>query len=121
MIEFDIRQSMLQFAETHPSQKYLFFGGKGGVGKTVMAGAAAVGLAKMGKRTLLASTNPVHSLSGMLNQNVFGNPTPALLAAQGEVVVALAEVARHDRTIKGGDPREDRLVPEIRRDSRQGR
>lgn len=76
MIEFDIRQSMLQYAETHPSQKYLFFGGKGGVGKTVMAGAAAVGLAKMGKRTLLASTNPVHSLSGMLDQNVFGNPTP---------------------------------------------
>lgn len=71
-----IRQSMRQFAEVHPDQKYLFFGGKGGVGKTVLAGAAAVGLARMGKRTLLASTNPVHSLSGMLDQNVFGKPTP---------------------------------------------
>jgi arsenite-transporting ATPase len=76
MIEFDIRESMLQFAEAHPNQKYLFFGGKGGVGKTVLAGAAAVGLAKMGKRTLLASTNPVHSLSGLLDQNVFGKATP---------------------------------------------
>jgi len=35
-----------------------------------------VGLARMGKRTLLASTNPVHSLSGMLDQNVFGKHTP---------------------------------------------
>jgi arsenite-transporting ATPase len=32
-------------------------------------------LAKRGKRTLLASTNPVHSLSGLLDQNVFGKPT----------------------------------------------
>jgi arsenite-transporting ATPase len=71
-----VKQSMRGFAETHPNQKYLFFGGKGGVGKTVLAGAAAVGLARMGKQTLLASTNPVHSLSGMLGQDVFGRPVP---------------------------------------------
>jgi arsenite-transporting ATPase len=67
---------MRDFAQSHPNQKYLFFGGKGGVGKTVLAGAAAVGLARMGKHTLLASTNPVHSLSGMLDQDVFGRPVP---------------------------------------------
>jgi arsenite-transporting ATPase len=55
--------------------KYNFFGGKGGVGKTVMAGAAALWHARQGRRTLLASTNPVHSLSGMLGQDVFGQPT----------------------------------------------
>ena len=71
-----VKQSMRDFAQTHPNQKYLFFGGKGGVGKTVLAGAAAVGLARMGKQTLLASTNPVHSLSGMLDQDVFGRPVP---------------------------------------------
>ncbi len=70
-----VKQSMREFAEQHPDQKYLFFGGKGGVGKTVLAGAASVGLARMGKRTLLASTNPVHSLSGMLDQDVFGKAT----------------------------------------------
>jgi arsenite-transporting ATPase len=64
------------FAEAHPALKYLFFGGKGGVGKTVLAGAAALGIAGQGRRTLLASTNPVHSLSGMLDQDVFGAPTP---------------------------------------------
>ncbi|MEK7682449.1 MAG: TRC40/GET3/ArsA family transport-energizing ATPase, partial [Chloroflexota bacterium] len=29
-----------------------------------------------GKRTILASTNPVHSLSGLLGQDVYGRPTP---------------------------------------------
>jgi len=54
--------------------KYIFFGGKGGVGKTVMAGAAALWSAKQGRRTLLASTNPVHSLSNLFEKNVFGKP-----------------------------------------------
>ncbi|MER3469276.1 MAG: arsenic transporter [Thermoflexus sp.] len=60
---------MIDFLREHPRLKYVFFGGKGGVGKTVMA-------ARQGRRTLLASTNPVHSLSGLLDQNVFGKPTP---------------------------------------------
>ena len=57
--------SMKNYLEKHPRLKYIFFGGKGGVGKTVMAGAAALLSAKQGKRTLLASTNPVHSLSNL--------------------------------------------------------
>jgi len=40
-----------------------------------MAGATALWLAGQGKRTLLASTNPVHSLSGLLGQNVSGGHT----------------------------------------------
>jgi arsenite-transporting ATPase len=64
-----------QYLSAHPQMKYMFFGGKGGVGKTVMAGAAALWIAGHGKRTLLASTNPVHSLSSLLDQDVFGAPT----------------------------------------------
>ena len=71
-----IDQNMIQFLAGHPGLKYAFFGGKGGVGKTVLAGAAALWLARQGKRTLLASTNPVHSLTSMLDQDVFGKPTP---------------------------------------------
>ncbi len=56
----------------HPRLKYIFFGGKGGVGKTAMAGAAALWSAKQGRKTLLASTNPVHSLSNLLEKDVFG-------------------------------------------------
>ena len=66
--------SMTDYVKNHPRIKYIFFGGKGGVGKTVMAGAAALWFARQGKKTLLASTNPVHSLSNLLNQDVFGKP-----------------------------------------------
>jgi len=70
-----IEKTMRQFLDENPDMKYLFFGGKGGVGKTVLAGAAALWFAREGKRTLLASTNPVHSLTSMLDQDVFGVPT----------------------------------------------
>lgn len=47
--------------------KYLFFTGKGGVGKTSTACALAVALADKGKRILLISTDPASNL-----QDVFG-------------------------------------------------
>ncbi len=73
-----IEKAMVQFLNEHPRLKYVFFGGKGGVGKTVMAGAAALWFARQGRRTLLASTNPVHSLTSCLGQDVFGAPTPVV-------------------------------------------
>jgi len=69
-----IEKNTRQFLSEHPQLKYVFFGGKGGVGKTVMAGAAALWIAEQGKRTLLASTNPVHSLSSLLDLDVYGAP-----------------------------------------------
>lgn len=71
-----VQTSMRAFFEQHPHLKYTFFGGKGGVGKTVLAGMTAIHLASTGKRVLLASTNPVHSLSGLLDQDVFGRHEP---------------------------------------------
>src|SRR5512146_1748990 len=71
-----IETPMKDYVKQHDQLRYIFFGGKGGVGKTVLAGAAAIWFAKQGKRVMLASTNPVHSLSGLLGQNVFGKPTP---------------------------------------------
>jgi arsenite-transporting ATPase len=65
-----ITTSMRAYLDGHRALKYLFFGGKGGVGKTAMAGATALWLGEQGWRTLLASTNPVHSLSGLLGQDV---------------------------------------------------
>jgi arsenite-transporting ATPase len=66
---------MKKYMTDNPELKYVFFGGKGGVGKTVLAGTAAIWAAQQGRRTLLASTNPVHSLSSMLDQDVFGKVT----------------------------------------------
>ncbi len=68
--------SMADYLRQHPALQYIFFGGKGGVGKTVMAGATALWHARQGRRTILASTNPVHSLSSLLDQDVFGRHTP---------------------------------------------
>ncbi|GHC70980.1 arsenic-transporting ATPase [Nocardiopsis terrae] len=45
----------------------VFFGGKGGVGKTTMAAAYALRLADEGLRTLLVSTDPAHSLGDALD------------------------------------------------------
>jgi arsenite-transporting ATPase len=70
-----IETPMKDYVKNHDRLRYIYFGGKGGVGKTVMAGATAIWLAKQGRRVMLASTNPVHSLSGLLGQNVFGKPT----------------------------------------------
>ncbi len=71
----DIQKSMATYVQEHPTLKFIFFGGKGGVGKTVLAGVTAMWFASQGRRTMLASTNPVHSLSGLLDQNVFGQAT----------------------------------------------
>jgi arsenite-transporting ATPase len=60
------------FLEEKKGLKYFFFGGKGGVGKTAVAGATAYYLSeKMGKKVLISSTNPVHSLSGLFSQDLW--------------------------------------------------
>lgn len=47
--------------------KYLFYTGKGGVGKTYAACAAAVTLADDGKKVLLVSTDPASNLQDVFN------------------------------------------------------
>ncbi|HXX83146.1 MAG TPA: ArsA family ATPase [Casimicrobiaceae bacterium] len=68
----EITMPMGRHLREHPGLKYLFFGGKGGVGKTVFAAAAAIGLARQGRRTLLVSTNPVHSLTSLFGRDMLG-------------------------------------------------
>lgn len=48
----------------------MLFGGKGGVGKTSCATATALEVAKQGKKVLVLSTDPAHSLSDSLKCNV---------------------------------------------------
>ena len=76
----NIETSMQDYLQEHPQLRFIFFGGKGGVGKTAAAGATALWLAQQGRRTMLASTNPVHSLSSLLGQDVFGKSTPVTSA-----------------------------------------
>lgn len=55
--------------------RFLFFTGKGGVGKTSMACATAVGLAEMGKQILLISTDPASNLDEVLETKLKSTPT----------------------------------------------
>jgi arsenite-transporting ATPase len=52
--------------------RFLLFGGKGGVGKTSNAAAAALWAAEHGRETLVLSTDPAHSLGDSLAQDLSG-------------------------------------------------
>ena len=56
--------------------KYLFYTGKGGVGKTSAACATAVTLADMGKKILLISTDPASNLQDVFNTELTNIGTP---------------------------------------------
>lgn len=56
--------------------KYLFFTGKGGVGKTSLACATAVEMADSGKVVLLVSTDPASNLTDVLESKVDENINP---------------------------------------------
>lgn len=55
--------------------KYLFFTGKGGVGKTSVACATAIGLADNGNKILLISTDPASNLQDVFGQKLNGHET----------------------------------------------
>jgi arsenite-transporting ATPase len=70
----------MQFLD-HPTRN-LFFTGKGGVGKTSMACAAAVQLADRGLRVLLVSTDPASNLDEVLGTALTNEPTAIAAAPQ---------------------------------------
>ena len=60
----------------HPPT-FLFFTGKGGVGKTSLSCAAAIHLARQGKKVLLVSTDPVSNVGQVFSQTI-GNKITAI-------------------------------------------
>ena len=61
------------------SRKVLFFGGKGGVGKTTLAAATAVLRADEGAKVLLVSTDPAHNLGHLFDRSI--GPTPVRITS----------------------------------------
>ncbi len=62
---------LLDLAKT---KKILFFGGKGGVGKTTVSAATATACANAGARVLLVSTDPAHNLGHLFARKIGGHP-----------------------------------------------
>ena len=60
------------------SKSILFFGGKGGVGKTTVSAGTALAMAAEGRRVLIVSTDPAHNLGHLFNRDV--GPRPVRLA-----------------------------------------
>lgn len=56
--------------------RFLFFTGKGGVGKTALSCATALKLVDSGKKVLLVSTDPASNLDQMLGTTLTNHPTP---------------------------------------------
>jgi len=57
-------------------RRFVFFGGKGGVGKTTMSSAYAHKCATAGQDVLLVSTDPAHSTADVFGQSFDDEPTP---------------------------------------------
>lgn len=85
----------------HPP-RFLFFTGKGGVGKTSIACATAVQLASAGKRVLLVSTDPASNVGQVFGTEI-GNHITAIAAVPGlfalEINPQAAAQAYRDRIV----------------------
>jgi arsenite/tail-anchored protein-transporting ATPase len=77
------------------SRRILFFGGKGGVGKTTCSTACALGAAAGGRRVLLVSTDPAHSTSDVLGTALGPDVRPIVPNLWGLEIDADTEVRRY--------------------------
>ena len=99
--------------EDFPQTRYIFFGGKGGTGKTTAAAATALALldaANAGEQILLFSTDPAHSVSDSLDTQIGDRlvevarrgtraDAPRLFAREMDAARALAEFKQRHRSV----------------------
>ena len=81
-------------------KKVLFFGGKGGVGKTTCASATALAASHAGKRVLLVSTDPAHSTSDIFEREIGPEPVELLPNLWGLEIDGALESQRYVANVK---------------------
>jgi arsenite-transporting ATPase len=74
--------------------------GKGGVGKTTIAAATALAAADSGKRTLVTSTDPAHSLADALTVSLEGEPTEIVDHLHGQQIDTQKQLDRYWGSIR---------------------
>jgi len=74
--------------------------GKGGVGKTTVAAATALASADSGRRTLVTSTDPAHSLSDALMVTLGSEPTDVVEGLQGQQIDTQRQLDRYWGSIR---------------------
>ena len=81
-------------------REVLFFGGKGGVGKTTCASAMALAASRAGKRVLLVSTDPAHSTSDIFEQSIGPEPQQISASLYAMEIDASSESQRYVADVK---------------------
>lgn len=74
--ESDMNTDMSRYDPLSIATKYVFFTGKGGVGKTSIACATAIRLAEAGRRVLIVSTDPASNLDDVFETAIGPVPAP---------------------------------------------
>jgi arsenite-transporting ATPase len=82
------------------NREVLFFGGKGGVGKTTCAAAMALAASRLGRKVLLVSTDPAHSTSDIFERKIGPDPVELQPNLWGLEIDAATEAARYVREVK---------------------
>jgi arsenite/tail-anchored protein-transporting ATPase len=98
--------------------KCIFYGGKGGVGKTTCAAATACGLAAAGRSTLVVSTDPAHSLSDSLEAALGPEPTRLEFGRSDEPTGSAGELWAVEIDPETQKKRYERLAQALARDLR---
>ena len=80
--------------------RIIVFTGKGGVGKTSVAAATALGIAKQGARTLVMSTDPAHSLADAYESEIGSELTEIAPRLFGQQIDAQERLEQHWREIQ---------------------
>jgi arsenite/tail-anchored protein-transporting ATPase len=78
----------------------VFFGGKGGVGKTTCSAAFALGASRRGRRVLLVSTDPAHSTADIFQRPIGAEPRLLLDSLWGVEIDAERESSRYVEQVK---------------------